>query len=131
MVLKTLREIKPYEEITYDYNFDSFNMEAQVSEHRCYRKKRQGGSFLTGTCESAFTLLCCNSEYQILKDNNYKSVWNDLGFLVIIYVGLCCKCVCVCAKALALFHIFKPGVLFAVQNYKIASLFNSTKPASQ
>ena len=39
MVLKTLREIKPYEEITYDYNFDSFNMEAQVSEHRCYRKK--------------------------------------------------------------------------------------------
>ena len=37
MVLKTLREIKPYEEITYDYNFDSFNMEAQVS-----KKKKAG-----------------------------------------------------------------------------------------
>ena len=31
MVLRTLREIKPYEEITYDYNFHSFNMEAQVN----------------------------------------------------------------------------------------------------
>ncbi|XP_076465119.1 uncharacterized protein LOC143296954 isoform X2 [Babylonia areolata] len=34
MVLRTLREIKPYEEITYDYNFHSFNMEAQ-QECRC------------------------------------------------------------------------------------------------
>ncbi|KAL8615961.1 hypothetical protein ACOMHN_034637 [Nucella lapillus] len=41
MVLRTLREIKSHEEITYDYNFHSFNMEAQ-QECRCGSKKCRG-----------------------------------------------------------------------------------------
>ena len=111
MVLKTLREIKPYEEITYDYNFDSFNMEAQVSEHRCYRKKATQS---TKYWRIIITYLC-------------GMIW---GFWWLFTYGYAAS-MCVCASALALFHIFKPGVLFAVKNYKIALLFNSTKPASQ
>ena len=57
MVLKTLQEIKPYEEITYDYNFDSFNMEAQVSAHRfCGRRKCDGAQSYVNC---SFKILLC------------------------------------------------------------------------